>query len=357
MPCGMAIKKSRTPMGPRGVGRMLWVALWAAGLVACTTVDTPTAQPQGVSAPPASPATPAPVESTPPRVAGATFERISIPGFDATAGGEPVPLVGHWAPAPATAMAMATGSGSGSARGAVLLLHGCGGAYDGSGQRLSSRMRTYTEWLHARGWSVLVLDSLTPRGERELCTQLIGTRRITQANRRLDAWAGLAWLARQPSVDPTRLGLIGWSHGGSTVLAALQGDRFDSRPRGVPLPAFGVAYYPGCTEALQARVVPVAPLLLQVGREDDWTPAEPCEQWVTHVHRSGARDASSLSLALYAGAYHGFDGTAPLRLRTDVPNGVRPGQGVHNGAHPPSREAAFARLHDWLGRYTSKLTP
>lgn len=291
------------------------------------------------------------------------FSRVNVPSLETDRAGQAVVLLGHWSPAPEPAgSGPAWPSGRGGVerpghRGAVLLLHGCGGPYEAGG-RLSERMREYTAVLHAQGWSVLVLDSLTTRGERELCTQRIGQRRITQANRRLDAWGALKWMATQPGIDARKLGLIGWSNGGSTVLSALQADRFEPRAAEVPRPAFAVAYYPGCVETARAgrASAPAAPLLLQVGREDDWTPAQPCIDWVQDLQNSGHRRADQLSIAVYPQAYHGFDGTAPLRLRTDVPNGVRPGSGVHVGGHPPSREASFIALQEWMVQ-TSKLTP
>jgi dienelactone hydrolase len=254
-------------------------------------------------------------------------------------------LKGYWTPA-------AAGHSAQGRTGAVMLLHGCGGPYQADGA-LSARMRSYTQRLNELGWSVLVLDSLTPRGERELCTQRAGSRRVTQANRRLDAWAGLTWMAAQPNVDANRLGMIGWSNGGSTVLAALQADRFASRPEGVPVPAFAVAYYPGCMELQRVRQRPVAPLLMQLGQSDDWTPAQPCLDWAQELKDAqGLRDAD-LEVALYPGAYHGFDGEGPVRLRRDVPNGVNPGQGVHVGGDPQARRSSQERLSQWLLRFVS----
>ena len=58
----------------------------------------------------------------------------------------------------------------------------------------------------------------------------------------------------------------------------------------------------------------------------------------------------------YAGAYHGFDGTAAVRLRRDVPNGTHPGQGVHVGGHAVARAAAAARLEQFV-RDTWSLGP
>ncbi|HZT55067.1 MAG TPA: hypothetical protein VFA35_02500, partial [Burkholderiaceae bacterium] len=112
-------------------------------------------------------------------------ERVALPSLDRS-GGVPVELIGFWfgasMPAPAPA---------------VVLLHGCGGTYDAKG-RLSQRTLDYARLLNERGMHALVVDSLTPRGEKELCTQRVGTRRVTQANRRLDALAAVDWLAHRP---------------------------------------------------------------------------------------------------------------------------------------------------------------
>ena len=274
------------------------------------------------------------------------FSRVSVPSMEMAGAGTPLPLLGHWSPAP-------RGHG-----GAVVMLHGCSGPYEAGGG-LAERMRDYAARFQAQGWSVLVLDSLTPRGERELCTQKIGQRRVTQANRRLDVWGALKWMAEQPGVDARKLGLIGWSHGGSAVLAALQADRYEPRAAEVPRPAFGVAYYPGCGDVARVgrAAAPAAPLLMQLGREDDWTPAQPCINWAESVIQSGQGSAAQLEVAVYPQAYHGFDGTAPLRLRADVPNGVRPGSGVHVGGHPPSRDASLQRLSDWLARFATGFKP
>lgn len=310
----------------------------------------------------------------------AQAQRVSVPSLDRDAQGGPVMLLGHWSPSSGP---VGDAGAPKPARGAMLLLHGCSGPYDASG-RLGSRMVTYTEQLNRRGWSVLVLDSFTTRGERELCTQPLNGRRITQAHRRLDAWGALAWLAAQPGVDPARLGLLGWSNGGSTVLATIDAQRLARRPAEVPLPAFAVAYYPGCAEALQGGVRAGVPVLLQLGQADDWTPAYTCENWAQQASLSRPTDAMPVGgggdgsagangeasgaasgaasaavspsgprveVVLYPGAHHGFDGEGPVRLRRDVPNGVNRGQGVHVGGDPKARRESLLRLEQWLMRY------
>ncbi|MBL0727128.1 dienelactone hydrolase family protein [Piscinibacter sp. HJYY11] len=250
---------------------------------------------------------------------------VSFPSLDAPRG-QAVVLKAYWHPVAAPKAP------------AIVLLHGCGGMHGRNG-RPSERMRDYAQWLNGEGWHVLVVDSLTPRGERELCTQRNGERAITQTNRRLDAQAALQWLASRPEVDAKRLGLLGWSNGGSTVLAATNRKHRAVAAAAVQ-PSLAVAFYPGCESELRRGYEPVAPLLMLVGEADDWTPAAPC-------HRLAA-GASQIEIEGYAGAYHGFDSGAPLRLRREVPNGVNPGQGVHVGGDAQAWAASRARLQKFL---------
>jgi dienelactone hydrolase len=254
---------------------------------------------------------------------------VEVPSLDAPQG-QPVQQSGFWFPA----------SGEG-AKPAIVLLHGCGGPYDGNGE-LSVRMREYAKVLNAEGWHVLVTDSLTPRGERELCTQKVGTRAVTQTQRRRDALGALKWLAARADVDASRLVLLGWSNGGSTVLASTNA-RHPEVARASVRPRAAVAFYPGCKADLDRGYKPTAPLLVLVGGADDWTPPGPCRDLA-----QAAGSSPTVQLEVYEGAYHGFDGTAAVRLRRDVPNGVHPGSGVHVGGDPAAREASQRRLLAFL---------
>jgi len=268
---------------------------------------------------------------------------VSVESLDRS-GTQPVVLPGYWFRAEAPPGA------AGASAPALVLLHGCGGPYATTGPggpRLATRMLEYAALINSLGVHVLVTDSLTPRGEKELCTQRTGTRRVTQVERRRDALGALRWLAAQPGVDGTRLGLLGWSHGGSTVLAATDGGHPEVA-RATPRPALAVAFYPGCAAALTEGWRPAASLLLLVGEADDWTPAEPCRRLAARAAEPAAAGATAVEFEAYAGAFHGFDSPAPVRLRRDVPNGVRPGQGVHVGGNAQARAASQERLLRFL---------
>lgn len=223
-------------------------------------------------------------------------------------------------------------------RGSVVALHGCGGLYASQGARkglFNARHQAMADWLVGQSYAAVFPDSLSPRGEAELCTQKIGTRRIDQTQRRADALATLAWVAAQPWAVDGKLALLGWSHGGSAVLAATDLSRAEVRSQVAP-PALAVAFYPGCAAALKAGYRRAVPLVLMLGEKDDWTPPGPCVELGM---------AAGAEVNVYAGSYHDFDNpVGEVRLRKDVPNGVHPGQGVHVGSNPAAREQAFARL-------------
>ena len=259
---------------------------------------------------------------------------VSLPSHEVVAG-TPVMLKAHWFAAAASAPAPA-----------VVLLHGCGGAYDASGH-LSQRMRDYAALLNGMGLHALVVDSLNPRGRKEICTQKIGTRNITMTNRRLDALASLQWLAAQPGVDAARLGLMGWSNGGSTVLASTNQRNAEVANASVK-PAFALAFYPGCESELKRGYETSTRLLMMVGEADDWTPAATCKQLAAQARGTRPEFES------YPGAYHGFDSTAALRVRKDVPGGVNPGQGVTVGGNPEALARSRERLRVFLLSTASK---
>ena len=267
--------------------------------------------------------------------AGAAFaqQQVEVPSLERR-NGEPLALIGHWFAA-----------GGDAARPAIVLLHGCGGAYDARGN-LSPRLLDYAALFNEQGWHALVLDSLKSRGERELCTQAGAGRAITMTNRRLDALGALQWLAARPEVDSRRLAMVGWSHGGSTVLAASNYLQRDVAAASVK-PRAAVAFYPGCAAELARGFRSTAPLLLMIGASDDWTPAGPCVALAEH-------SGQTVRSIVFPGAHHGFDGSGAPRLRRDVPGGVNPGQGVTVGGQPAAREASrtelLGHLHGQLDR-------
>ena len=227
-------------------------------------------------------------------------------------------------------------------KGSVVALHGCGGLFVSTGPRkglINARSQAMAEMLVEQGYTVIYPDSMGPRGESEICTQKMGDRKINQNHRRADALATLAWVATQPWAQADRIAILGWSFGGSAVLASTDASHRDVAHQAVT-PAVAIAFYPGCAAALKSGYKPTVPLVMLLGEKDDWTPPEPCK---------ALGKAIGADVKVYAGAHHDFDNPAGgVVLRHDVPNGAQPGQGVHAGRDPAAREQSYAYLRQVL---------
>jgi dienelactone hydrolase len=194
---------------------------------------------------------------------------------------------------------------------AVVALHGCAG--------IRPRLHQWASTLHSWGYVVLLVDSFTPRLQTNICHE--GFRVDPQYARMPDAYAARAYLARQPFVDPQRIGLMGWSHGGWTTLYAVD-SIYLTRLHVTPFQV-AIAFYPVCI--LQLRQLN-APLLILIGEADDWTPASRCQEMLRQSEPLAERTANRITLRVYPGAAHGFDGLTPPLLwpyRGPAPRGGR----------------------------------
>jgi len=178
---------------------------------------------------------------------------------------------------------------------AVILLHGCGG--------VTQNMNVWAQRLQSWGYAALILDSFGQRGIDNVCSN---GRAFPGTERARDAFAAAAYLRTRSDIDPTRIGLIGFSHGGSTALAASV-ERRVSALGAEPFKAV-VAYYPFCP-AIAPRLVSDAQIL--IGADDDWTPAGRCSDWIALYGKTGEHKPL---LKIYPGAVHAFDARAPSRL-------------------------------------------
>jgi dienelactone hydrolase len=216
---------------------------------------------------------------------------------------------------------------SGGRRPAVVALHGCGGVLRRDGD-ITARDADWAERLVGLGYVVLMPDSFGSRGLGPQCTTR--DRQMPPRNRVGDAVGAADWLAAQEYVDPTRIALLGWSNGGSTVLWATSGRL---RPTASEW-RVAIAFYPGCRlPARSARWKPRLPLHVLIGAIDDWTPPEPCRE---------LKERGTVHLIEYPGAYHGFDApNRPIRVRRGLAFTAK-GDGIaHVGTNPEARAAAI----------------
>jgi dienelactone hydrolase len=162
---------------------------------------------------------------------------------------------------------------------------------------------------------------------------------LTGGARSRDVYEAAKYLATLPAIDSTRLGAIGWSHGGWTVLrSALIEDLYpDVRLRAL------VAFYPYCGDVASYRARP--PLLILHGEADDWTPVELCRYLVDNAKAAGA----DVALVSYPGAHHGFD--AANIARPTLVADARGGRGATVAYDPAAHSDAEKRLREFLRRH------
>jgi len=200
---------------------------------------------------------------------------------------------------------------------AVVMMHGRAGPYSinvkSSGpynaSTLSRRHKMWGERWSALGYVAVLVDSFAPRGFPGGFGRGTINERPDAVNevtvRPLDAYGALSYLRSRPDVAPDRIGLQGWSNGGSAALAALAVDA-----PGLANPAAGfraaLVFYAGCGlrghfDAQGYR--PYATVLAFHGTADEETSPQRCQKLVERSRSLGG----DITLKLYQGASHGFD--------------------------------------------------
>ncbi len=227
----------------------------------------------------------------------------------------------------------------------LIALHGCSGLWTES-HRLKSREADWAKRLTGAGYAVFFPDSFSARGVRSICSK-VDRPILPERERVRDAYDALLWFQGQPEVRADRVALLGWSHGAMTTLWAMA-TQSPGRPDGLSQDFVGaVAFYPGCAQIGRERpnYAAAAPMLWQLGAEDDWTPAAPC---VKLASRSGS--GAKIEIDVYPSAHHGFEQPIGTVHEVLVKNAIyKTGEKVvHVGANPDARARAVERVMTWL---------
>ncbi len=200
---------------------------------------------------------------------------------------------------------------------AVVLLHGRAGPYsilaDGryDATTLTKRHVMWASFWAGRGCYALVVDSFGPRGlAAGFAAGTHGERppEIDEVTvRPLDAYGALKYLAsRRRDIDPGRIGLQGWSNGGSATLASMATSTLQSvgLTAGAGFRA-GLAFYPGCglEDRFRDGYAAYAPVQVLIGTADEEVSLPSCELLATASRRSG----TPIAMTVYPNATHDFD--------------------------------------------------
>jgi dienelactone hydrolase len=176
---------------------------------------------------------------------------------------------------------------------AVVLVHGC------AGNRFVEP--AWGQFLRAAGYATFNVDSLRARDLSEVCTQPAA---LNPLQRLPDAYGALRFLAANPKIDPKRVALMGFSHGGIVAMyASTAWAKETFAPAGQPSFRAFIPFYPYCNTIFPERDKVSAPVRIHTGAADDWTPAKPCEALVASLKASG----QDVAINVYPDAYHSFD--------------------------------------------------
>ncbi|HYE45211.1 MAG TPA: prolyl oligopeptidase family serine peptidase, partial [Caulobacter sp.] len=197
---------------------------------------------------------------------------------------------------------------------AVVLMHGRAGAYssraDGTfnAETLTMRHRYWARYWASRGYYALLVDGFGPRGYPGGFAAGAYADRPDSIDettiRPLDAYGALRYLRGLEGVDDDRIGLMGWSNGGSATLAAMADDKpGDMRKLGFRA---ALSFYPGC--GLKKRFEakgwkPYAPVLVFMGSADEEVSPKLCDSFVKRSKGLGG----TVEMITYDGAAHAFD--------------------------------------------------
>lgn len=189
---------------------------------------------------------------------------------------------------------------------AVILAHGC------AGNRFVES--AWGPLLRQAGYATFNTDSFGGRGISEVCTQ---AGLLSSLQRVPDAYGALRLLAAHPRIDPKRIALMGFSHGGIlTMLASTAWAKETYAPGGQPAFRAFFPFYPYCNAVFPERDRVSAPVRIHSGDKDDWTPAKPCAELAASLKAAG----QDVAISVYAGAVHSFDQAGRYSYLPNVTN-------------------------------------
>jgi dienelactone hydrolase len=181
----------------------------------------------------------------------------------------------------------------------------------GSGGDWASHRSRYAALLSSWGIASFYVDYYSPRGATGPMPYDLKVTLVSEFDLVADAYGALRRLRRHPDIDASRVGLLGFSYGGTAARLALD-RRFKDKlaPAAVPF-ALHVDFYGPCNISPGVKVTTGAPLLSLHGGEDPLTDPVHCAR----RHRELVDAGSEVERHTLPGAGHAWDAPVPARFR------------------------------------------
>jgi dienelactone hydrolase len=175
---------------------------------------------------------------------------------------------------------------------AVILVPGLGGA--------TSSHERWARELNNIGVAAFVLDSFAPRGLYTMSVQP----QLPALAIMVDAYRALDLLAQHPSIDPTRIAIMGFSYG--TIAAVYSSNERFRKVYGPSTAQFAahIGLYSLCHVTFREDTITTGkPIRLFHGVADEATSIVPCRSYVERLKKAGA----DVTLTEFPDAHHGYD--------------------------------------------------
>jgi dienelactone hydrolase len=184
---------------------------------------------------------------------------------------------------------------------AVVLLPGSGGVKLG-------RQMLHANNLVAEGYAVLVIDYYASRNVNDdTVPYALMILNVTEFDVVSDAYGALKALNRHPSIDASRIAVMGFSYGGMATRLAMDKRMKEILAPDVPPFAAHVDYYGPCFQDFQTTATTGAPLLTLRGARDASNDIAQCAIREEELRRAG----SEVSTKVYPTAGHSWDNLHP----------------------------------------------
>ena len=166
----------------------------------------------------------------------------------------------------------------------------------------------------------MLIDSFGPRGYPSGFPRFSYDSRPAEVNevsvRPLDAYGALNWLRSRNDVAADRIGLHGWSNGGSAALATMAAGAGFPPPSSLKGFNAALVFYPACR--LRGRFDDgyraYAAIRVFHGTADEEVSYRRCRSLVERSRKLG----SDIDITIYPGATHGFDDPGRRRQRVSA---------------------------------------
>ena len=149
------------------------------------------------------------------------------------------------------------------------------------------------------GIATLVLDSFTGRGVVETATNQAN---VPTAATVIEGFAALMALAARPELDLQRVGITGFSRGGTVAMFTNERKLLQAMNLNGAQYAAHLPIYPACSTTFDKPEPTSAPIWFLMGEKDDYTPSSQCVPFMERMRAAGA----NINSKIYAEAHHGW---------------------------------------------------